>query len=150
MSRHADRQALARRFGATDIVEERGSAGVARIRELTAGVEQPLAVERHVVRDADVADVSAGAGRADRLRHRLLRADGFDRRVRLGAERIIAMSRHADRQALARRFGATDIVEERGSAAVLPGPASAATAANQPVPSTSEAASSEGIRSGSG
>ncbi|MCP2638270.1 zinc-dependent alcohol dehydrogenase family protein [Microbacterium sp. HD4P20] len=32
----------------------------------------------------------------------------------LGAERIIAMSRHADRQELARRFGATDIVEERG------------------------------------
>lgn len=36
----------------------------------------------------------------------------------LGAERIIAMSRHADRQALARRFGATDIVEERGDAGV--------------------------------
>lgn len=35
---------------------------------------------------------------------------------RLGAERIIAMSRHADRQALARKFGATDIVEERGDA----------------------------------
>ncbi|HJV97737.1 MAG TPA: zinc-dependent alcohol dehydrogenase family protein [Arthrobacter sp.] len=33
---------------------------------------------------------------------------------RLGAERIIAMSRHADRQAIARGFGATDIVEERG------------------------------------
>ena len=33
---------------------------------------------------------------------------------RLGAKRIIAMSRHADRQALARDFGATDIVEERG------------------------------------
>ncbi len=33
---------------------------------------------------------------------------------RLGAERIIAMSRHADRQAVARRFGATDVVEERG------------------------------------
>lgn len=33
---------------------------------------------------------------------------------RLGADRIIAMSRHADRQALARKFGATDIVEERG------------------------------------
>ena len=32
----------------------------------------------------------------------------------LGAERIIAFSRHADRQALAREFGATDIVEERG------------------------------------
>lgn len=37
---------------------------------------------------------------------------------RLGAERIIAMSRHADRQALARTFGATDIVEERGDAGV--------------------------------
>jgi threonine dehydrogenase-like Zn-dependent dehydrogenase len=33
---------------------------------------------------------------------------------RLGAERIIAMSRHADRQALALEFGATDIVAERG------------------------------------
>jgi threonine dehydrogenase-like Zn-dependent dehydrogenase len=33
---------------------------------------------------------------------------------RLGAERIIAMSRHADRQALATAFGATDIVAERG------------------------------------
>lgn len=37
---------------------------------------------------------------------------------KLGAERIIAMSRHADRQALARRYGATDIVEERGDAGV--------------------------------
>ncbi|HEV7933930.1 MAG TPA: zinc-dependent alcohol dehydrogenase family protein, partial [Actinomadura sp.] len=33
---------------------------------------------------------------------------------RLGAERIIAMSRHASRQALAVEFGATDIVAERG------------------------------------
>ncbi len=32
----------------------------------------------------------------------------------LGAERIIAMSRHADRQALATAFGATDIVAARG------------------------------------
>lgn len=37
---------------------------------------------------------------------------------RLGAERIVAMSRHADRQALARRFGATDIVAERGDEGV--------------------------------
>jgi threonine dehydrogenase-like Zn-dependent dehydrogenase len=36
----------------------------------------------------------------------------------LGAERIIAMSRHADRQALAREFGATDIVTERGDEGV--------------------------------
>lgn len=32
----------------------------------------------------------------------------------LGAERIIAMSRHADRQKLALHYGATDIVTERG------------------------------------
>ena len=37
MSRHADRQALAREFGATDIVAERGDAGVERIKELTGG-----------------------------------------------------------------------------------------------------------------
>ena len=36
----------------------------------------------------------------------------------LGAERIIAFSRHPDRQALAREFGATDVVEERGDAGV--------------------------------
>ncbi|RRK09659.1 Zn-dependent alcohol dehydrogenase [Lactiplantibacillus garii] len=36
----------------------------------------------------------------------------------LGAKRIIAMSRHADRQQLAKEFGATDIVAERGDAAV--------------------------------
>lgn len=33
---------------------------------------------------------------------------------RLGAERVVAMSRHRDRQELARQFGATDIVAERG------------------------------------
>lgn len=38
MSRHANRQKLAREFGATDIVEERGEAGIARIMELTGGV----------------------------------------------------------------------------------------------------------------
>jgi threonine dehydrogenase-like Zn-dependent dehydrogenase len=36
---------------------------------------------------------------------------------RLGAERIIALSRHPDRQKLALEFGATDIIEERGDAA---------------------------------
>ncbi|MCT0162346.1 zinc-dependent alcohol dehydrogenase family protein [Lactiplantibacillus pentosus] len=35
-----------------------------------------------------------------------------------GASRIIAMSRHADRQALAKEFGATDIIAERGDEAV--------------------------------
>ena len=38
MSRHAARQKLAREFGATDLVTERGAAGMARIKELTRGV----------------------------------------------------------------------------------------------------------------
>ena len=38
MSRHAARQKLAREFGATDIVTERGDEGVGRITELTNGI----------------------------------------------------------------------------------------------------------------
>lgn len=37
---------------------------------------------------------------------------------RLGASRIVAMSRHEPRQRLARAFGATDVVAERGDAGV--------------------------------
>ena len=36
---------------------------------------------------------------------------------RLGAERIIALSRHVERQKVAREFGATDIIEARGDEA---------------------------------
>jgi len=38
MSRHESRQKLAREFGATDIVTERGDEGVERIKELTNGI----------------------------------------------------------------------------------------------------------------
>ena len=38
MSRHAPRQKLAREFGATDIITERGDEGVERVMELTKGV----------------------------------------------------------------------------------------------------------------
>jgi threonine dehydrogenase-like Zn-dependent dehydrogenase len=38
MSRHASRQALAREFGATDIVEARGEEGIAQIKDLTKGI----------------------------------------------------------------------------------------------------------------
>src|SRR5438477_4139252 len=38
MSRHESRQKLAREFGATDIVTERGEEGIARIKELTNGL----------------------------------------------------------------------------------------------------------------
>src|SRR4051812_24398718 len=45
MSRHHDRQRLAREFGATDIVEERGDAGVERIKEMTDGLGAHSVVE---------------------------------------------------------------------------------------------------------
>ena len=38
MSRHQSRQKLAREFGATDIVTERGVDGMARVKELTRGI----------------------------------------------------------------------------------------------------------------
>jgi threonine dehydrogenase-like Zn-dependent dehydrogenase len=44
-SRHADRQGLAREFGATDIVEERGESGVAQVKELTAGLGAHSVIE---------------------------------------------------------------------------------------------------------
>jgi threonine dehydrogenase-like Zn-dependent dehydrogenase len=44
-SRHADRQGLVRRFGATDIVEERGEAGVAQVKELTGGLGAHSVIE---------------------------------------------------------------------------------------------------------
>jgi threonine dehydrogenase-like Zn-dependent dehydrogenase len=45
MSRHADRQKLAREFGATDIVSERGDEGVARIKEMTRGIGADAVLE---------------------------------------------------------------------------------------------------------
>ena len=45
MSRHADRQELARAFGATDVVEERGDEGVAKIKELTGGLGAHSVIE---------------------------------------------------------------------------------------------------------
>lgn len=45
MSRHESRQQLAREYGATDIVEERGDEGVERIKELTDGLGAHSVVE---------------------------------------------------------------------------------------------------------
>jgi threonine dehydrogenase-like Zn-dependent dehydrogenase len=44
-SRHADRQALAREYGASDIVTERGDEGVARLKELTGGLGAHSTIE---------------------------------------------------------------------------------------------------------
>src|ERR671929_2186283 len=45
MSRHEPRQQLAREFGATDIVTERGDEGIARINDLTDGLGAHSVVE---------------------------------------------------------------------------------------------------------
>jgi threonine dehydrogenase-like Zn-dependent dehydrogenase len=45
MSRHEPRQRLAGEYGATDIIEERGDEGVARIKELTDGLGAHSVVE---------------------------------------------------------------------------------------------------------
>jgi threonine dehydrogenase-like Zn-dependent dehydrogenase len=45
MSRHEPRQQLAREYGATDIVEERGDDGVARIKDLTSGLGAHSVIE---------------------------------------------------------------------------------------------------------
>jgi threonine dehydrogenase-like Zn-dependent dehydrogenase len=45
MSRHESRQRLAREFGATDVVVERGDEGVARIKDLTGGLGAHSVIE---------------------------------------------------------------------------------------------------------
>jgi threonine dehydrogenase-like Zn-dependent dehydrogenase len=45
MSRHVPRQKLALEFGATDIVEERGDEGVARVKDLTDGLGAHSVIE---------------------------------------------------------------------------------------------------------
>src|SRR4051794_2439442 len=52
MSRHPARQKLAREFGATDIVTERGDDGIARIKQLSAGLGAHSVVEAVGTQDA--------------------------------------------------------------------------------------------------
>jgi threonine dehydrogenase-like Zn-dependent dehydrogenase len=52
MSRHEARQTLARAFGATDIVTERGDEGVARIKDLTKGIGADSVLECVGTREA--------------------------------------------------------------------------------------------------
>lgn len=63
VSRHADRQAIATQFGATDIVPERGEEGVARVMELTDGVGADAVLECVGTKEAmDQAFASARPG----------------------------------------------------------------------------------------
>ena len=62
MSRHEDRQRLAKFFGATDIVEERGEEGVARIKELTNGLGAHSVVEAVGTQESFMQAVGATRG----------------------------------------------------------------------------------------
>jgi threonine dehydrogenase-like Zn-dependent dehydrogenase len=62
MSRHPRRQELARFYGATDIVEERGDEGVAKIKELTGGLGAHSVVEAVGTQEAFMQAVGATRG----------------------------------------------------------------------------------------
>jgi len=62
MSRHPERQKLARYYGATDIVEERGEEGVARIKELTDGLGAHSVVEAVGTQESFMQAVGATRG----------------------------------------------------------------------------------------
>lgn len=59
MSRHESRQALAKEYGATDIVEERGDEGVARIRDLTDGLGAHSTIEAVGTRESMLQAIGA-------------------------------------------------------------------------------------------
>jgi threonine dehydrogenase-like Zn-dependent dehydrogenase len=59
MSRHASRQDLAREFGATDIVDERGDEGASRIKDLTDGLGAQSTIEAVGTRESMLQAVHA-------------------------------------------------------------------------------------------
>src|SRR5512132_3312906 len=59
MSRHPERQKLARFYGATDIVEERGDEGVAKIKELTGGLGAHSVIEAVGTRESTMQAINA-------------------------------------------------------------------------------------------
>ena len=81
MSRHETRQKLAREFGATDIVTERGDEGVARIKELTKGVGADSVLECVGTQESMMQAIRSHApGRVRRLRRRPARRRARRRR----------------------------------------------------------------------
>jgi threonine dehydrogenase-like Zn-dependent dehydrogenase len=62
MSRHPQRQELARHYGATDIVDQRGDDGVARIKELTGGLGAHSVVEAVGTQESFMQAVGATRG----------------------------------------------------------------------------------------
>jgi hypothetical protein len=68
MGRHADRIALAKEFGATDVVSERGDEGIERVRELTGGfgahsVLECVGTEQAILTAVSIARPGGAVGR---------------------------------------------------------------------------------------
>ncbi|MCZ2439789.1 MAG: zinc-dependent alcohol dehydrogenase family protein [Burkholderiales bacterium] len=68
MGRHADRIALARQFGATDVVSERGDEAIERVRELTGGqgvhsVLECVGTEQAMATSMDIVRAGGAVGR---------------------------------------------------------------------------------------
>ena len=81
MSRHETRQKLAREFGATDIVTERGDEGVARIKELTNGIGADSVLECVGTQESMMQAIQLRPpGRVRRLRRRPARRRARRRR----------------------------------------------------------------------
>ena len=62
MSRHPERQELARFYGAADIVGERGEEGVAKVQELTGGLGAHSVVEAVGTQESFMQAVGATLG----------------------------------------------------------------------------------------
>ena len=70
MSRHAPRQKLAREFGATDIITERGDEGVERVMELTKGLGADSVLECVGTQESMMQAIRSAAWRFGQLRRR--------------------------------------------------------------------------------
>src|SRR5437016_8218544 len=77
LGRHADRIALAREFGATDVVSERGAEAVERVKELTGGhgvhsVLECVGLDQSVETAIEIARPGGAVGRVGVPQHELL------------------------------------------------------------------------------
>src|SRR5438132_4109886 len=79
MGRHEDRIALAREFGATDVVSERGEEAVERVKELTGGfgahsVLECVGLDQAVETAIEIARPGGAVGRVGVPQHQVIRA----------------------------------------------------------------------------
>ncbi len=74
--------------------------------------EQLLPIELHSVRETDVADVTAWTDGAERLPHRLRRADALEHRIGADSLRDLLDSRHAVLASLRHDVGSPEFAGE--------------------------------------